>query len=67
MVRALNIHPRVKAPWLLEVKPVGWRPDTAMRASVEYAPGIAWDGLCGCWIVPVELKQDVIDIIETKE
>jgi len=67
VTRSLNITPRVKAPWLLEVRPLGWRPDMALRAKVEYAPGIAWDGLCGCWLVPCELKHRVLAIINPKE
>ena len=65
MMHELTITPRIHAPWLLEVRPLHWRPDVALRARVEFAPGIAWDGLCGCWIVPIELKKKVLAIIES--
>ena len=63
MTRSVSITARIHAPWLLEVRPVGWHPDTELRARVEFAPGIAWDGLCGCWLVPIELEKKVLAII----
>jgi hypothetical protein len=63
MNRVVTIRPRTHAPWLLEVKPVGWRPDGEMRAAVEYAPGIVWDGICQCWLVPCELEKKALVLI----
>jgi len=63
-VRQVSVNPRIHAPWLKEVRPVGWKPSIEVRAKVEFAPGIAWDGLCGCWIVPVELAKKVLETIK---
>ena len=63
MTRLIDAQPRVNAPWLLEVRMKG-RPSQSLRARAMFAPGVVWDGICGCWIVPCELIERFVAFLE---
>lgn len=56
-------RPRIHAPWLIEVRP-GAKPSIDLRARLETAPGISWDGMLGCWLCPVELLNSFVAVLE---